>query len=123
MANPNEHDPKSPEKGFFEFIMRHKWDTAAYLILFIGLITSIFSPITGGFIVGIILGIYFSDAIQARFSICKEYIDREGIFRGFILIAGLLALVITTFGLVVGTTIGVFVRPFLGDIISSPFDK
>lgn len=123
MTNPNQQDPESPKPGFLEFIMMHKWDTAAYIVLFIGLITSIFYQVTGGFIVGIILGIYFSDAIQMRFSFCKEYIEREGVFRGFILIAGLLALLISSFGLVVGTAMGVFIRPFLGDIISSPFDK
>jgi hypothetical protein len=123
MTNPNQKGPESHKQGFMEFIMTHKWDAAAYFLLFIGLISSIFYQITGGFLVGIILGIYFSNEIQKRFTAFKEYLDKEGVFRGFILIGALIALFITTFGLCIGTLVGVFIRPFLGDIVSSPFDK
>jgi hypothetical protein len=126
MTSPDQ-EPKKPEspkthEGFVQFVMNHKWDSVAYLLLFIGLITSFFNPITGGLLVGVILGIYFSEVIKARFEVFREMLEKEGIFHAFVIIAAILALIITTFGLFLGTVIGVFIRPALGKAISSPFD-
>ena len=127
MTNPESNEPKRPKpfitkEGFFEFVKHHKWDSVAYILIFVGLITSIFHPIVGGFVVGLILGIYYSDQVKLRFDWFKEFIDEYGIFRGFIVVAAILALLITTFGLCVGTLIGVYIRPVFGDAIHSPFD-
>lgn len=127
MTSPNQEPKKSKpfitKEGFFDFVQNHKWDSLAYLLLFIGLITSFFNPTTGGLFVGVILGVYFSEVIKSKFQVFQELIEKEGIFHAFVIIAALLALLITTFGLCVGTLIGVFLRPIFGSAISSPFDK
>lgn len=119
MAPKNEHSVE----GFMAFIRENKWDAAAYLILFFGLIYSIFEKFTGGLIVGCILGIYFSDLTKERYTQFKEFLVEEGIFRGFVVVAGLIALFIASPGLCIGVAVGAFLRPLFGDMISGPFDR
>jgi len=126
MTNFNPNEPKRPKsfvskEGFFELLKNHKWDSLAYLVIFIGLIITIFHQIVGGFIVGIILGLYYSEQVKIRFDWIKEFLEENGIFRCFIVIAAFLALLITTFGLCIGTLVGVYLRPLLGDTINVPF--
>ncbi|MCE5294439.1 MAG: hypothetical protein LLF94_07490 [Chlamydiales bacterium] len=110
-------------KGFFAFVSDNLWESISYVIMFAGLILSIFNPFIGGSLVGIILGIYFSQEVIDRAMSFKDLIIKEGIFRGFIVIAAVLALFILAPGLVLGVIIGAWIRPFLGNSISSPFDK
>lgn len=105
------------------FVKDNLWESISYVILFAGLILSIFNPFLGGSLVGIILGIYFSQEILDRSMAFKDLVVREGIFRGFIVIAAVLALLLEAPGLLIGSIIGAWVRPFLGNLISSPFDK
>lgn len=56
--------PKGPKKdmqmhNLKSFLEENRWDALAYLILFFGLIFSIFERFIGGIIVGIVLGLYF----------------------------------------------------------------
>lgn len=121
MTNP---EPKEPHKqGLMNFVKDNLWESISYVILFAGLILSIFNPFLGGSLVGIILGIYFSQEILDRSMAFKDLVVREGIFRGFIVIAAVLALLLEAPGLLIGSIIGAWVRPFLGNLISSPFDK
>jgi len=117
MVNP---EPKKgePESGesFFQFLMNNKWDAFAYLVLFFGLILSIFERLSGGLIVGVILGIYFSKATKDTLHGFKEYLSSEGIFRGFILVIGAIALFVASPGLCIGTLFGAFIRPYLGNV-------
>lgn len=127
MTNPNQGPKKGKplvtKEGFFEFVSTHKWDSIAYLLLFIGLIVMFFHDVIGGLIVGVILGIYFSDNLKSRFEQLKEHVEHEGIFKSFVAVAAVIALFISTLGLCVGTVIGVLLRPLFGHLISSPFDK
>ncbi len=112
------------KEGFMHFVKENKWDTFAYLVLFLGLlITVIFDRFIGGMLVGLILGIYFSQDVREKFSFFKEYLDQHGIFRSFVLVAALIAIFIASPGLCIGTAIGAFIRPYLGENISSPFEK
>lgn len=126
MTNLEPNEPKKAKpfitkEGFFELVKHHKWDSLAYLLIFTGLIISIFNQIVGGLIVGVILGLYYSDQVKVRFDMFKEFLDENGIFRCFIVIAAIVALLITTFGLCVGTLIGVYLRPIFGGLIQPPF--
>lgn len=128
MAAPEQQDPKKEETptekhGFMSFVSDNKWESISYVVLFAGLILSIFDPFLGGSLVGVILGIYFSQEIIDRSMAFKELVVREGIFRGFIVIAAVLALLLEAPGLLLGTIIGAWIRPYLGKYISSPFDK
>lgn len=117
--------PKSiiSEHGFFHFINENKWEIASYVLLIFGLFVSFANQFFGGLLVGLVLGVYFSQEIVDKVGSFKSFIDREGIFRGFIIVAAILALLILAAGLLIGTAIGAWVRPFLGKAISSPFDK
>jgi hypothetical protein len=112
--DPKKVDPESGE-SFFQFLMNNKWDAFAYLVLFVGLILSIFERLIGGLIVGVILGLYFSQATKTALHGFKEYLTNEGIFRGFILVIGVIALFIASPGLCIGTLFGAFIRPYLGN--------
>lgn len=119
MAPKNEHSVE----GFMAFMRENKWDAVAYLILFFGLIYSIFERFTGGLIVGCILGIYFSEETKERFAKFKEFLVEEGIFRGFVVVAGFIALFIASPGLCIGGVVGAFLRPLFGNMLSGPFDR
>lgn len=128
MATPEQNDPKKDEKptkkqDFLNFVKENRWESISYVVLFAGLIMSIFNPFLGGSLVGVILGIYFSQEILDRSMAFKELVAREGIFRGFIVVAAVLALLLEAPGLLLGTIIGAWLRPYLGKYISSPFDK
>lgn len=127
MVNPNQGPKRSKplitKEGFLEFIQTHKWDSVAYFLLFIGLIVLCFHELVGGLIVGVILGIYFSEELRSRYEQCKNSIEHEGIFRAFVVIAAICALLISTFGLTVGTFIGVVIRPIFGTALFSSSDE
>lgn len=116
-------NPGEQKQNFMAFVKDNIWESISYVVLFAGLILSIFNPFLGGSLVGIILGIYFSQEILDRSMSFKDLVVREGIFRGFIVIAAVLALLLEAPGLLVGTVIGAWIRPYLGKSISSPFDK
>ncbi len=122
MGTPEQKEP-TEKHSLMTFVKENVGDTIAYVLLFAGIILAIFEPFFGGVLVGLILGIYFSEELFTRAEEFKELIAKEGIFRGFIVVAAVLALLILAFGLVLGTVIGAWVRPFLGNAINSPFDK
>lgn len=122
---PMKGGPKQPnsKQSLVQFVKENVFESIAYVIMFCGLIFSIFNPFLGGLLVGLILGIYFSQRVIDRLNAFKGFIATEGIFHGFIIVVALLALLIQAPGLLIGTLIGAWVRPFLGNTITSPFDK
>jgi len=117
MSNPEQKEPPhGASENFFQFLMNNKWDAFAYVILFIGLLLSIFEPFVGGLIVGAILGLYFSRQTKESIIKLKEYLVVEGIFRGFVLVAAAIALFIASPGLCIGVCFGAFVKPYLGAV-------
>lgn len=125
MSNPSSQEPErkteqsekpqvpTSASGWLTFLKEHTWESISYFILFFALIFMFFYPNAGGFVVGLIIGSYFSPQIKARVTVFKEFIDQEGIFRSFVLIAGAIALLIVGFGLCVGTAVGAAIRSFV----------
>jgi hypothetical protein len=115
MSNPEpkkpEHEPHQFSHDFLELIHHHKWDAGAYIVLFCGLLLCLFKPFVGASIVGLVLGIYFSKELRDRAIQFKEFIVHEGVFRAYVLIVALIVLLILAPGLVIGTTVGAFLRP------------
>lgn len=111
----DEKKPIESKKGesFLDVLTTNKWDAIAYVALFLGLLISVFERFIGGSIVGLILGFYFSDAVKASLVQFKEYLADEGIFKGFVLLAGALSLLIASPGLVMGSLLGAFIQPFI----------
>ncbi|MBS0654279.1 MAG: hypothetical protein JSR46_00750 [Verrucomicrobia bacterium] len=121
MSNPSPQGPEQkpgqkekntqpPAGSFVTFLKEHTWESISYFIIFCGLIFTWFYPNAGGFVVGLIFGSYFAPQIRARATLFKEFIDQEGIFRSFVLIAAGIALLIVGFGLCVGTAAGAILR-------------
>jgi hypothetical protein len=108
-----DQESKTSGENFFQFLKKNKWEIFAYVVLIIGLLLTIYEPFIGGLLVGAILGIYFSEKTKDALSGFKDFLSHEGIFRGFILVAGAIALFIASPGLCIGTLIGAFVRPYL----------
>ena len=130
MAEPESNEPKTEEQepvhkkqSFASFVSEHKWESFSYLVLFFGLILCLFYPFWGGILVGLILGGYFSQTMLDKAATFKDFIEHEGIFRGFVVFAAALALLFEAPGLFIGTLIGIYVRPLFGDSIDSPFDE
>lgn len=129
MTAPESKDPEEEKahnvtkEGFVAFFSENRWDAFAYVVLLSGLLITVFEPFFGGLLVGIILGIYFSKGIHEKCVFFKDFLDKEGIFRGFILLAAIMALLMASPGLCIGAAIGAFMRPYLGKLVSSPFDS
>jgi SNF family Na+-dependent transporter len=113
MASPQQGPGRPSQQNIIQFIKEHKWESFAYFILFCGLILSVFDKMVGGAIVGLIIGIYFSDFFKEKAQDFKKFIHDEGVFRGFIIIAAVIALLIIAFGLCIGTIIGTVIKPYL----------
>lgn len=90
-------------------------DTVAYLLLAISLLYCFFNSFVGGIPVGFIMGIYFSTHVFRLATQFREFLVTDGIFRGFIIIAAIAALIITAPGLSLGLFLGTFTRPFFSN--------
>jgi hypothetical protein len=100
--------------GMVDLFKANIGDTVAYLLIAFFLILSFFEPFLGQLPVGIIMGLYFSRYVF-RFSVqFREFLVTDGIFHGFIVIAGIAALVISAPGLMIGLLVGTFSRPLFG---------
>jgi hypothetical protein len=120
---PEENKPKVTEEppvkptmlgGIVNLFKTNIGDTIAYLVLAASLLYCFFEPFIGGLIVGFIMGLYFSHHAFHLATQFREFLITEGIFRGFIIIAALAALIITAPGLSLGFVIGTFTRSFFG---------
>lgn len=97
-----------------ELFQSNMGDTIAYIILAISLVYSFFEPFLGTLPVGFILGLYFSAYSFTLARQFKDFLVKEGIFRGFILVASCAALIISAPGLSLGLLVGAFTRPLFG---------
>jgi hypothetical protein len=100
--------------GVVELFKSSVGDTIAYAILALSLVYSFFEPFLGTLPVGFILGLYFSTYAFYLAKQFKDFLVKEGIFRGFILIASVAALFISAPGLSIGVIVGAFARPLFG---------
>lgn len=122
MTNPADDEKDSPEDkravqptmvgGFLEFARANVVDSVAYLLLSASLFFCFFNPFAGSIPVGLIVGLYLSQHIAVAARQFRDFIVDKGIFRGFIVIAALAALIILAPGLCVGVLAGAFLRPF-----------
>jgi hypothetical protein len=114
--NITEEPPVKPTMlgGIVDVFKTNMVDTVAYLLLAASLLYCFFEPFIGGVIVGFIMGLYFSRHAFRLAAQFREFLIAEGIFRGFIIIAALAALIITAPGLSLGFIIGTLLRPFFG---------
>jgi hypothetical protein len=100
--------------GIVDLFKANIGDTLAYLLLAGSLLYCFFEPFIGGIPVGFIMGLYFSNHVFRLAAQFREFLISDGIFRGFIIIAAIAALIITAPGLCIGLFLGTFTRPFFG---------
>lgn len=123
---PDSGSPGSPEpekeEGFWELVQQNQWDSCAYVLIFIGILVSIFERFIGELIIGTVFGIYFSAWMKERWQLFKEFLENEGVFRAFIMVVFPIVFLIVTPALIIGLFLGCVIRPLLGDYVSSPFE-
>jgi len=120
---PEEHKPNlkdEPETkptflgGIINLFKGNFLDTIAYIILALSLIYTCFNSFNGGLIAGFIMGLYFSSYVFKIVRQFREFLITDGIFKGFVLIAALVAFMIAASGLALGLFLGTFMRPIFG---------
>ncbi|KIC75213.1 hypothetical protein DB42_AK00130 [Neochlamydia sp. EPS4] len=105
--------PKKGEKkihGLIDFAKTNTKDSIAYIIMILGIILLFFEQFSGGMLIGIISGLYYSVEIQELFSHFNEFIDEQGIVRGIVLGVVAIALFISAPGIFVGALLAVIVK-------------
>jgi hypothetical protein len=100
-------------KSFIGIMKTHLGDTVAYSLLAVGLVVCFFDNFTGGLLVGLVTGLYFSKKIVSSLQNFQEILLREGIFRGFVIVIALCAFAISAPGLILGVILGAAIRPLL----------
>src|ERR1700758_3069298 len=73
--------------GLFKYAKSNTKDTIAYIILIIGIILFFFMPPYGGLLIGLIVGLYFSDEIMYVITHFNDFIDEQGLVRVLVLAA------------------------------------
>ena len=96
------------------FFKSNLGDIIAYILITLGLFYSFFEPFVGEVPVGFILGLYFSAHIFHLVAQFREFLIQEGIFRAFIIIAAIAAMVVAAPGLCLGLVGGTLARTFFG---------
>jgi len=120
MADPTQEGDNSPFSKFISACKSNVGDTCAYIVLAISIFYMFFEPFIGGLIVGYISGLYLSSHILLRGQQFREFLLTEGIFRGFVLIAALVAFLISAPGMVVGLLLGTFSRRLYSSFRKTP---
>ncbi len=97
---------RSPKvEGFISFTKSNMGATIAYVVLFIGILLSIFHPFLGGLLIGVIGGIYFGDNILRWVLELSEQMDTEDLIKNLILGGIILGLFVQAPGIVLGTAL------------------
>jgi len=73
--------------GLFNFAKSNTKDTLAYILLIIGIILMFFEPRSGGLLIGLITGLYFSDEIIDIIKNFNGLIEEQGLVRVLVLAA------------------------------------
>lgn len=97
----------------YAYAKSNTFDTVAYIALVVGLIWMVFHHFYGGFLIGAIFGLYYSDEIARLVRHTNDFIEGQGMVRSIILGCVLLALLLSAFGMFVGTAIAVTLKQMI----------
>lgn len=89
-------------EGFYNFTKTNTGATIAYIILFVGVLLSIFQPFVGGLLVGIIAGVYFGDKILDWMLHAKDRIETNELILNLILGGVILGVFVQAPGIILG---------------------
>jgi hypothetical protein len=98
--------------NLYSYAQNNTRDTLAYILMIIGIIFLFFYPLYlyGGFIVGVITGLYFSKELSYVFTTLNDRIEEQGVVRSLILAGFLLALLISAPAIIIGVVVAVAVK-------------
>lgn len=129
LPDPNANSPKDEEKpkpkgnksfpefkkeGLIDFVKSNTRDTAAYVLLVIGMVFLFFEPLFGGILIGLVAGIYFSEEINFLLKNGNEFIEEQGIVRSIVLGITALALFISAPGIFIGAALAIALKHLFG---------
>lgn len=114
---------KNKTDDIFGFAKENTKDTIAYIFLVVGFLLLFFEPIYGGTILGVLLGLYFTNEIVSFWNNSNEWIEKWGMVKTLVLAGILLSFFVSGFGaaaiMVVAAITVVLKQLFLPDIIAS----
>lgn len=105
----------------YNYARENTMDTIAYVFLILGIILLFVNPLLGGFIVGVIAGIYFSQQIYDFIQSTRQIFEREERTRYIILAGVLISLLLAAPGFFVGAILAVAVKQII--LKNHPEDK
>lgn len=97
-------------EDLFTFAKKNTRDTVAYIFLIVGILLMFFESFYGGLIIGIVLGLYFTNEIYSLIKNYRNFFDEEGIVRSLILGGTVLAFFIAAPSIFIGAAIAVAVK-------------
>lgn len=92
--------------GLFSYAKSNTRDTIAYILLILGIILLFFQPHYGGFLIGLIAGLYFSEEIIYIANHFSDLIEEQGLVRVIVLAALFVGFFITAPLIFIGAFIG-----------------
>lgn len=100
-------------ESLFSYAKSNTKDTIAYILLIVGIILLFFEAQYGGFIIGLIGGLYFSDEIIYIAKHFNDLIEEQGLVRVLVLAAVIVAFFISAPFIFFGAAIGALVMRVL----------
>ena len=100
-------------EGIYNYAANNTRDTLAYILMIIGIVLLFSYSFYGGFIVGLIFGLYFSDEITHTLRSLNDMIEFHGMVRSLIFGGLLLALLILAWPLYMGAAVAVGIKHIL----------
>ena len=101
--------------SLYAFARENTRDTVAYIILFAGILISLFNSFLGGFLIGLITGFYFTTEILAFYDNFHEFLEKYGVFKTFILGGAALGLFIALPSFFLGIAVAIGIGMLVGE--------
>ncbi len=114
--------PEDPndDRTLSGYVKNHARETITYVLLVLGIILLFFQPFYGGFLVGLITGIYFSQQIVEYVLNWKKAMEMGAIPKNLIILGIVIALLISAPAIFLGAAFAIAIKQlFLGQ----SFDK
>lgn len=106
-------DTEEKFENFFSQASSNTRDIIAYVLLILGIILLFVQHLYGGFIIGLVAGVYFSKEIVGLVQNFEDFIEEQGLARSIILGGTLLALFILAPAIFIGIAVVVLLRMFI----------
>ncbi len=119
---PHEKRQDTHSSGLYDYARSNTKDTIAYVILVVGIIMLFFEPFFGEVLIGIMIGLYFSEEIDYLVKNGNAFIEKQGMVRSIVLGVVALAFLIAAPGIYVGALLAALLKYLFGNNIT-PINK